>query len=141
MVYAGYLLHRIQLHYICPRTSSGPKPVEDIMELETVSCTCVYERLYHHTEGIQESYVPGVHVPFGYDYQDSPLQLLWYISHLPHVMDDVYQANPALRLGRVFAFSPWYASFPLFEVLRSEVGVSACLKWAQAMNCCLHLCL
>ena len=46
--------------------------MEDTMELETGSYTGVYERLYHLTEGLHDSYAPGVHGPFGYKEQDSP---------------------------------------------------------------------
>ena len=69
------------------------------MELEAGSKMCVYESLYHLPEGIQESYTLGVHGHFGYEDQDSPLKFLWDLPRLPHVMDDIHQAHPALHPG------------------------------------------
>ena len=72
MIFSGELLCELYLHYIRPCPSSVPEPMEDTMELETGSYTGVYERLYHLTEGLHDSYAPGVHGPFGYKEQDSP---------------------------------------------------------------------
>ena len=63
------------------------------MNIDTCTYIVVYERLCHLPEGLQQAYAPGVYVPFGYEDQVGPPQLLWDLPRLPHVLNDVQQAH------------------------------------------------
>ena len=66
MVHVGKLLGKLQIHDGRPHPSSGPEPMDNVMEVDTGAYNSVNDNLYHLPEGFQKSDALGVCGTFRY---------------------------------------------------------------------------